>query len=58
MPEGPVADDLVLQGLRPEQIADALNISINTVYVHKKRCMEHLKHSRDQLRLIDPEFNF
>ena len=48
----------VLQGLRPEQIADALNISISTVYVHKKRCMEHLKHSRDQLRLVDQEFKF
>ena len=48
----------VLQGLRPEQIARALNISISTVYVHKKRCMEHLKHSRDQLKQVDPEFDF
>ena len=48
----------VLQGLRPEQIADALNISISTVYVHKKRCMEHLTLCRDQVSLVDPEFKF
>ena len=48
----------VLQGLRPEQIANVLNISVKTVYVHKMRCMEHLKRSLDHLKKIDPEFHF
>ena len=40
----------VLQGIRPEKIAKTLNISTSTVYVYKKRCLDHLKHSWDLLK--------
>ena len=46
----------VLQERAPDEIARTLKISVNSVYVYKKRCLEHLRKNIAQLRENDPDF--
>ena len=48
----------ILQGKTPEEVADCLDISISTVYVHKSRCLKHLKEIVAEIRKSEPDFNF
>jgi len=48
----------VLQQLEPAEVAQALGISVATVYVHKNRCVKHLKQIVSEIQTSDPDFTF
>ena len=46
----------ILQQMRPEAVASALGISVNAVYVHKNRCIAHLKSIASEIAQSDSTF--
>ena len=46
----------ILQQMSPNDVAAALGISVNAVYVHKNRCLAHLKTIVAEISQSDPTF--